>query len=171
MKKVLLLVTLLVLGCTSVCFAFIPESDVAIGGITLSSTEDYVKGIYGQGQYSERHQDEHVNHWIIYDSVKNKSRYYSLEVGINVEGTVSDVDCAEANLATPAGFQVGMNYAAVQQIYGRPNEIQYNRKEGNIIRYAYYSGPYVDDPALSFYVNRSTHKIVHIEIDRLVAKN
>ena len=54
MKKFPILIFMLISLVCSVCFAEIPRSEVALGGVPLGSTPEYVKSIYGEPSSYDR---------------------------------------------------------------------------------------------------------------------
>lgn len=117
--KSLILSCLLTLVMASVCLAYtppkeIPESDVAIGGITLGAHASYVRSIYGEPDNISSVKNGKGSQLIVLfrygDSFYVYVEQHSGQV-VKVESTGNN------GLTTPAGFAVGMKISDVARHY------------------------------------------------------
>lgn len=121
MKKFPILIFMLISLVCSVCFAEIPRSEVALGGVPLGSTPEYVKSIYGEPSSYDRGAGDSIiyNYNGTFKIMFASGKYmYWLETTAN------------NGITTPSGVAVGMN-ASILNKYG---EVYYDRIE-NGIRY------------------------------------
>ncbi len=117
--KSLVLSCLLTLVMASVCLAYtppkeIPESDIAIGGITLGASVDYVRSIYGAPDSITD-----INNGKGSEPLTLFRYGDSFFVYLNQHsGRVAKVESTGNNgLKTPAGFAVGMKISDVARHY------------------------------------------------------
>lgn len=129
LKSLLLLICILCLNI-SICSAakVLNVDQAAIGGISIGSRTEYIKGIYGEPnsiRIDEGSQDTESQTW-----------YYGDTFHIDfVNGMVSSVVTSGNNgLATPAGITVGMKKKAMKSKYGSPKSTE---KYGNRAIYTY----------------------------------
>ena len=141
-KSIFLLLAILCISTTT-CFAYgIPRNDMAIGGVTLGTSLDYVKQIYGSPTSSYYEEGDYMTGKI---AVYSYNQMFVIYAGTknHPEGRVYSVICRDKGLSTPAGFAVGMKFDIVKKIYGYPNETKYpiNPVEG-CRHYEYNTGSY-----------------------------
>ena len=129
LKSLLLLICILCLNI-SICSAakVLNVDQAAIGGISIGSSTEYIKGIYGKPnsiRIDEESQDTETQTW-----------YYGDTFHIDfVNGIVSCVVTSGNNgLTTPAGVTVGMKKKAIKSNYGSPKT---TNKYGNRAIYTY----------------------------------
>lgn len=126
MKKITsLLVAVLTLLICSVCFADIPPSEVALGGINLGATPEYIKSIYGE----PTSYDQEREGTIIYN-YNGTFKIMFVFAGKSYQYMYWMETTANNGITTPSGVAVGMN-ASVLDKYG---EVYYDEFE-NGIRY------------------------------------
>ena len=114
----------------------ISRADIAIGGISLGATENYVRSIYGEPDK------------ISYDSnsrragpINRKTFRYGTSFFVVFDtdnNAVWEVKSTGNNgLKTPVGFTVGMNLSEVRKYYGQgrgdENHLAYNANWHNIM--------------------------------------
>ena len=130
MKKFFMLIlTLCIIGISSTSFAKIPQSQIALGGITYGSSRAYVESVYGKPTSEEN--------WS-----QNGQRLASVRYGEHLlvvyelsNNTVIDLACHESNnLSTPAGVTCGMELAVLRKTYGSADNI-YSAHGGTIYVY------------------------------------
>jgi len=118
-KKFFSFVVFAVFMATSICFAGpetgdIPKEELALGGITLGATEDYVKKIYGNP----------TNVTYDYGDFENAHRK-TFDYGGTFKITFSNDKVLEAEttanngIKTPSGFSVGSRVSDVMNYYNR----------------------------------------------------
>ena len=116
----MLLTVLLMFVMASVCLAYkpskeIPESDIAIGGITLGAQASYVRSIYGEPDNISEVKTGRGSPLTVCFRYGD-SFYVYLE---QHSGQVVKVESTGNNgLETPAGFAVGMKISDVARYYG-----------------------------------------------------
>ena len=106
----------------SICFASIPRSELALGGVTLFTRFANVQRIYGQPTSTSY---EDYNIW------GGTSRFYTQYYGngsfsvtaTNRDGVVSVTTTANNGIGTPAGIKVGMNQGRLAMVYGEVDSI------------------------------------------------
>lgn len=129
LKSLLLLICILCLNI-SICSAakVLNVDQAAIGGISVGSSTEYIKGIYGEPN-SIRVDEES-------QGTDSQTWYYGDTFHIDfVNGMVYGVVTSGNNgLATPAGVTVGMKKKAMKSKYGNP---QNTEKYGNRAIYTY----------------------------------
>lgn len=101
MKRLILSVFSLLIVSISTVFAAIPDSEFAIGGITIGSSADYVQAIYGEPTH-------------ISDKVPNAEGGYSYSYAYGSSFYIffdanTNFSTANNGLTTPAGLTVGMD--------------------------------------------------------------
>ncbi len=101
---------------SSVCFAeTLPDSEVSLGGIPFHSSQDYVRGIYGEPtkeKVNQSHYWENATEWEYGDSVWMV--FQSL-------GMSAMTVTANNGFSTPAGAYVGMQELFIRKLYGAPS--------------------------------------------------
>lgn len=121
MKKlsVILFSFMMFLTVSSISFAQgpipnpIPQSDLAIGGITTGVSESYVKKIYGEPNDITYDSDGYRD-----GSVKKFNYGNSFFISFSKYGAFQIESTANNGLKTPAGFTVGDPISKVKQYYG-----------------------------------------------------
>ena len=109
----------------SMCFASIPRSELALGGVTLFTRFANVQHIYGQPT-STSYKDYNI--W------GGTSRFYTQRYGngsfivtaTNHDGVVSVTTTANNGIGTPAGIKVGMSQGRLSMVYGEVDYIMEN---------------------------------------------
>ena len=129
LKSLLLLICFLCLNI-SICLAakVFSADQAAIGGISVGSSTEYIKGIYGEPnsiRVDENSQNANTQTW-----------YYGDTFHIDfINGLASCVVTSGNNgLSTPAGVTVGMKKKAITSNYGSPKTTD---KYGNRAIYTY----------------------------------
>lgn len=133
MKKVLFLLVgiffSLAMTLTSVAYTaptYVGNHEVAIGGITLGSTEEYVRSVYGapdevtyskDSVFGEKHTARYGNSFFI--------TYGKTNHVIKVETTANN------GLKTPSGISVGQAVSAVTDYYPKSSLREGKVKNGN----------------------------------------
>lgn len=116
-KKIISFLIFSVFMATSICFADpdtgdISEKEIALGGITLGATEDYVKKIYGE--------PTNVNY--DYGAFEHSKTFdyggtFKVKFG---NGKVTSVETTANNgIKTPSGFSVGSRLSDIINYYNR----------------------------------------------------
>jgi hypothetical protein len=127
MKKVFsVFAAMLVILACSVCFAEIPSSEVALGGIKLGASPEYVKSIYGEPtSYDKGNGDSIIyNYNNTFKIMFSGGKYmYWMETTAN------------NGIKTPSGIAVGMN-ASVLDRYG---EVYYDEVENGVRNKAFWA--------------------------------
>ena len=116
---------LIVLAC-SVCYAEIPPSEVALGGITLGASPEYVKSVYGEPtSYDKGYGDSIIyNYNNTFKIMFSGGKYmYWMETTAN------------NGIKTPSGIAVGMN-ASVLDRYG---DVYYDKVENGVRKKAFWA--------------------------------
>ena len=117
MKRILILTWMMVLFTLNVCFAALPDSEFAIGGLTLGSTEEQVQSVYGEPN------SRRVSEVGIPGSGQYDVRYtYGDSVTIIFhEGHLTSLIVTRANgWTTPSGIGIGTSLSALLNTYGKP---------------------------------------------------
>lgn len=131
MKRLILSVFSLLIVSISTVFAAIPDSEFAIGGITIGSSADYVQSIYGEPTHiSDKVPNAEGGY--SYSYAYGSSFYIFFDANTNVVTGIFST--ANNGLITPAGLTVGMDADAIEQAYGEPwkndrGYISYHEKE------------------------------------------
>ena len=136
--KSLCLTVMLMLACCSVSFAAqatLPDSEIAIGGLTVGMSPGNVQDIYGA--------PDQINS-------KNGQLFYSYGGTVNIlfkknyDNNNPDVEInqikvtANNGFTTPSGLHVGMTYSEMVNLYGK-HPAMAGPPHGNEIGYIYYS--------------------------------
>ena len=117
MKRLILSVFSLLIVSISTVFAAIPDSEFAIGGITIGSSADYVQSIYGEPTHiSDKVPNAEGGY--SYSYAYGSSFYIFFDANTNVVTGIFST--ANNGLITPAGLTVGMDADAIEQAYGEP---------------------------------------------------
>ena len=156
MKKIIMFVIALVCFSYGVCMA-IPQSEIALGGITYGMNFEDVKKIYGKP--TDKHRDKFkTNTKMGYDWVDEYTYGKGFEVHCDSNGKVISVQTTANNgISTPAGFTYGSNANEILQYFGEP----FNTVNGVDNRIGYmYNGDIVG--SLTFVVR--DNKIISISI-------
>ena len=129
LKSLLILLCILSLNI-SICSAakVLNVDQAAIGGISVGSSTEYIKGIYGEP--NNIHVDEGSQ------DIDSQTWYYGDTFLIDfVNGTASCIVTSGNNgLSTPAGVSVGMKKKVMSSKYGSPKTTE---KYGNRAIYTY----------------------------------
>lgn len=123
-KKSLFLLLAILCISTTTCFASIPRTDMAIGGVTLGSSLNYVKQIYGPPTSFYYEDGDYITGKIAVYSYNQMFVIYA-RTRNQPAGMIDSIICRDKGLSTPAGFAVGMNFDIVKKIYGYPYESKY----------------------------------------------
>jgi len=126
MKKLLSVVAFLVMfSFGAIASAEIPPSEVALGGVPLGASPEYLKSVYGEPTRYERQNDSVIyNYNNTFRVMFANGKYmYWLETTAN------------NGIGTPSGVRVGMPESVLDQ-YG---ETYYTRQEGNVTTKAYWA--------------------------------
>ena len=145
---VVLMVFMLTLMSVSVCFAAIPTSEIAIGGITVGSSADYVKSIYGEPDRITTT----YNHALWRGKIDEYYYGDSFHIILSDDKVIWLGTTANNGLATPAGIRVGMKVSTLIDVYG--NGKAHRDRYGNICDY-YYRSVKSEYSALKFGVDRN----------------
>ncbi len=115
----------IILSCT-ICFAEIPSSEVALGGIQLGSSPEYVKSVYGEPtSYDKGNSDS-----IIYNyNGTFKLMFASGKYMYWMETTANN------GIKTPSGIAVGMNVSVLDR-YG---DVYYEKYENGVHQKAFWA--------------------------------
>ncbi|MDQ0202858.1 hypothetical protein [Pectinatus haikarae] len=126
MRKFLLLIVFISMTTVSaICAAQIPQEEVALGGINLGATPEYVKSVYGEPSSYIRSKNG-----VIYDYNSTFRIYFaSGKYMYWLETTANN------GIATPSGVTIGMD-ASILYKYG---EIYLTEHEGNTTYYSYWA--------------------------------
>ena len=132
MKKSLLLAAMLTL-CSATCFATIPTSELAIGGIVPGNSPSYVQSVFGAPTKFKHGTDYYgrtVEREIFFTYGKSfKIRFYD-------DFAISIVSKANNGLSTPSGIHVGSSVTEVKRTFGTPDKLPpYLRNKKDILRY------------------------------------
>ena len=102
----------------NVCSATIPNSELALGGITCGASEDYVLQIYGKPDKIIKYKDAKD-----YFDGKSKHYLYGEDFDIMFDGDrVFNIKITGANgITTPSGLTVGMKETEIYKKYGQPD--------------------------------------------------
>ena len=126
MKKILVFLVVSLFITFNTCSANISQDEVALGGIKLGATPEYVKSVYGEpSSYINL-----PNNGIIYNYNDTFKIYFA-----NLKYMYWMETLSNNGIATPSGVAVGMN-ASILDKYG---EIYYKEKKENITYYAYWA--------------------------------
>lgn len=106
MKRLILSIFSLLIVSISTVFAAIPDSEFAIGGVTIGSSADYVQSIYGEPTHiSDKVPNAEGGY--SYSYAYGSSFYIFFDANTNV---VTGIFSTAINgLTTPAGLTVGMD--------------------------------------------------------------
>ena len=107
---------------SSVCWAAIPRSELAVGGVTIGASINDVQRIYGAPTKSKY---EDFSMW------GGQTRFYTYYYGngsysvttTNGLGVVGVTTTANNGIGTPAGIKVGMSSGRLAMVYGEVNYI------------------------------------------------
>lgn len=119
MKKIIMCVIVLVCFSYGICMA-IPQSEIALGGVTYGMKFEDVKKIYGKP--TEKHRDRFkTNTKMGYDWIDEYTYGKGFEIHCDSSGKViSVITKANNGIATPAGFTCGGNANEVLEYFGEP---------------------------------------------------
>ena len=140
-KSIKILCLSIIITCISIvtCFASpFPRYDIAIGGIGIGTSMDYVKQVYGE--------PSSISYGYEYPYGDTVTYNYNdlLEItGAIRTGDVYAISCKEKRLSTPGGIAVGMKYGIVKKIYGIGRRLDLNSyfKDDGYKHYEYNYGP------------------------------
>lgn len=117
MKRILFSLCLL-LGLSFPAVLALSPAQFYLGGITVGSTADYVRSIYGQPTVSNPVKQGPDGYFYSYQ--------YGSSVQIAFDANSNRVTAvystANNGFATPAGLTVGMDAAAISRLYGTPDK-------------------------------------------------
>lgn len=109
--------TLMLAMAATTSMAMVPRSELSLGGISIFSTVDYMKSIYGQPDS-------------VRDNGSTKMPVYTYAYGKSVTitscgGRYTHVISVSANngWATPAGVTVGMDISVLNRVYGNADRV------------------------------------------------
>ena len=124
---------------TAVCHAagYIPKEDVALGGVTLGATEDYVSGIYGE--------PDDITYKTTGAFGKMKTFRYGDSFFVTFgNGKVIEISSdADNGISTPAGFTVGTPLSDVKDRYRGAGYESKDKQGKRFIRYSPEWGVYL----------------------------
>lgn len=106
---------MLVMTCVASAAGRISMSEVSLGGISIGSSMDYVRSVYGEPTKIKTDKTPYQS-WSYY-------RYgNSVELAVlDNDNTVHEIQVTANNgFATPAGVTVGMDRNTLYSVYGRP---------------------------------------------------
>ena len=155
-KKVLSLLTFLSVFslCTLASAYYIPREEIALGGIFVGASPEYVKSVYGEPTQSESGYDTMGYPTITYtynDTFKVRF-YHGADWWAGVVETT-----ANNGIGTPAGVRVGMPASVLDKYYGKA---VLDRHNGRLIKS--YEGSTGQSTYLDFDI--ANGKIVSIRI-------
>ena len=123
MKKKIISLALGAMMAISVgCFAKIPAAQIALGGIEPGFTIEQVKQVCGEPTYNG-------GDTLVFGDLVVK-------VDDDRPGIVEEVIVRGGNIATPAGIKVGMSESALNEAYGRADDVD---RDTNDTEYTYKS--------------------------------
>lgn len=133
MKRLIVTICLGILAmASSICSAAIPQSELALGGITLSSSVQNARAVYGEPTRTETRTmpiwGRNVQFRIYYFG---NGSFYVIEADRDEIGIVTVMSDAANGIATPAGITVGMRRDAMLRTYGSP-DAKYNNSDGSV---------------------------------------
>lgn len=103
----------------------IPEEDIAVGGINLGTTRDYVQSVYGEPDNIER---KNLNYGseIIHLEINRYGTSFFVTYDLDTNRVVEVKSTGNNGLKVPAGFAVGDNISDVRKYY---NGAGFSRKK------------------------------------------
>ena len=104
----------ILMGTTA--FASIPDSELSLGGITVGSSADYVKSLYGEPDKDSGVRPGPEGNY--YEYLYGSSLRIHFDANNNT--IVSIFVTANNGFSTPAGITVGMDADVLTQLYGEP---------------------------------------------------
>lgn len=115
------LLTLAFIGVFSIgkCFASISEDQVSLGGISIGSSTEYVKSIYGYPDTEE----VNYNHPLFTGRVDVYTYGNSFKITFADNQVVHIYTAANNGIGTPAGITVGMTSSTLTNVYGAADSI------------------------------------------------
>ncbi len=166
MKRLVLFILALAL-MSSTCFASMTAeylTSMSIGGITLDSSEEYVRSIYGDPdriEYDRNLNGTNRQGSTVYTYIYGNS-FKILFCGNNhIPMSAGEIiSTANNGIKTEAGLSVGDNESRIAELYGTDNRYIYHEKDG-VIRYSYTIGKGFGR-AFTAYVRHG--KIIKIEL-------
>lgn len=116
----------------------ISRADIAIGGISLGATENYVRSIYGEPDEISYDNNSRRAGPINRKTFRYGTSFFVVFDTDNNSNAVWEVKSTGNNgLKTPVGFTVGMNLSDVRKYYGQgrgdENHLAYNANWHNIM--------------------------------------
>lgn len=121
-----ILLMIMVMGFSvSVCSAGMPRGDIAIGGVTVGTSLDYVEQIYGKPTASYYGEGDYMYGKTIIYNYNQMFVVYAASKG-NQNRKIFSIICREKGLSTPGGLAVGMKFAIAKKIYGSPLSVNKN---------------------------------------------
>lgn len=104
----------MIVGTTA--FASIPDSEFSLGGITVGSSADYVKSLYGEPDKDSGVRPGPDGNY--YEYTYGSS--LRIEFNANSNTVTGIFVMANNGFSTPAGITVGMDADVITQLYGTP---------------------------------------------------
>lgn len=139
MKKLLIAVTLIISLMFSANAFALSKNQVALGGIPLDASLEYVNSIYGHPKHIDGGRiwvSHYGNGFLVYSSSRPYIGNSKYKPGVNY---VDQVLVNQNNgIATPDGAYVGMKENVIQSLYG--DAFRTFTKEGGIKVYWYFAG-------------------------------
>nr|DAK26700.1 MAG TPA: CAP-associated protein [Caudoviricetes sp.] len=102
----------------------IPKEDIAIGGVNLGATRDYVESVYGKPD-SVEHKDLNCGE-IIHLEINRYGTSFFVTYDLDTTRVVEVKSTGNNGLKVPAGFAVGDNISDVRKYY---NGAGFSRKK------------------------------------------
>ena len=121
-KKFISLLLGAMMAFSAACFAKIPAAQIALGGIEPGFKIEQVKQIYGEPTYDG-------GETLVFGNL-------IVKVDDDRPGIVEEVIVRGGDIATPAGIKVGMSASALNEVYGRADDID---RDTNDTEYTYKS--------------------------------
>ena len=117
-----ILVMIMCVMASSICFAEVSYDRVAVGGITPGASIDYVQSIYGapDGSRSGPHP---LWKGTIIEYQYGNSLFITFREGYAINVVVTKNN----GIGTPDGVTVGMNASVITDIYGEPDRVFNNQ--------------------------------------------
>ena len=142
------------------CQATMPRSEIFLGSLTVGSTVDEMKRIYGEPQKGYTWGYENAEYMAIYGNnvMVNSFNFRSKVMAIHIT--------ANNGWRTPAGISVGTNIQRVFDLYGQPDYIKANSTKTVCVYYpndfVEFQGKMVPDYGLFIKYNNDSKKISEI---------
>ncbi len=149
--KLTMLVCVAMFLMNGVCLASVRDDQIALGGVPIAATQDYVRSVYGEPSNIKKVSADMVV-WQYGDSFDVRFRYMRINTsGYHVTGIRSE----RANgIATPDGITVGDSVDKMWDMLGEHDYV-YPHKGFDV--YEYYAEPY---RKMSFFVQEGVVRII-----------